>query len=301
MIDGIDSGERFRTVGLLAQGGFGWVDLVDDLERGDQCCIKHVPREHEAVVQRALAEVSVLMTIDSPHVVPVRAYGITDTTLWYAMDRMQGSLLDKVAPGTQSDPVRVTRWMVHALAGLEVLHRRGIVHRDVKPANLLFDEASVVKVADLGLAKHPAGSVRCRTKTGSGLGTPSFAAPELLRDAHHADHRADLFGVGATFFSLTTGVKASRFVLHAVEASVFDAIPDAFVPALTALGAPQADKRPDSAREAAAMLCAAADTYAREQNRAAHGDAWMRGFDAAAPPLGLSKWIASRLWHLGLR
>jgi serine/threonine protein kinase len=285
----------------LARGGFGWVELVDDLERGDECVVKHVPRENEAVVARALAEVSVMMTIDSPHVVPVRAYGITDHTLWYAMDRMEGSLLDK-APGSQPlSALRVTRWMIHALAGLEVLHRRGIVHRDIKPGNLLFDDQGTIKIADLGLAKHPAGSVRFRTRTGHGLGTPSYAAPELLRDAHHVDHRADLFGVGATFFALVSGGRAERFVLHAVEPSVFDTIPDAFVPALQVLGAPKPERRPDSAREAAAMLCAAADAYADQIGEKRRGDAWMRGFDQAAPPLGLGPWLQTRLWHMGLR
>jgi len=300
-IHGIGVADRFQVLRSLGMGGVARVDLVEDAERGDICCIKRVGLDRADIAARFVAEIATLVGVDCPHVVPVRAYGTDDEGLWYAMDLMQGSLFDKSPDGSPLDVLRVARWMSHALIGLEALHRRGIVHRDIKPGNLLFDTQGVIKVADLGLARHPEGSVGYRTLPDVGLGTPEYAAPELIRDAHSADKRADLFGVAATFYALVTGASGSRFVLHPVEPAVFDGVPEEFVPALRAMGAPSpADRVPD-ARAALAALCRATDAYAHRCGRRLRGDQWMEAFDHLMPPVGFTKWVNAKLWHLGVR
>ena len=297
----IERRSRFTSVGPLARGGVAAVSLVRDRELGDVCCIKRVGLERADVAARFVAEISTLMAIDNPHVVRVRAYGVEGDTIWYAMDRMKGSLYDKSPDGEPLDPLRVSRWMVHALIGLEALHRRGIVHRDIKPGNLLFDDEGYVKVADLGLARHPDGSVNFRTRANVGLGTPEYAPHELLRDAHSADPRADVFGVAVTFFTLVTGGLPDRFVLHELEPGVLSTVPPEFVSALRQMGAPRVDDRIATARGAMEVLCPAADAYARRVGREPLGARWMAVFDRVMPPIGLSGWVHNTLWRWGLR
>jgi len=300
----VDLSSRFEILRPLARGSAGEVQLARDHERGDVCCIKSTPLGADPLLeQRFVAECSVLVALDCPFVVPVRAYGVDKDKrlLWYAMDRMTGSLYGRYRQHGPADPVLVARWMVQALAGLEVLHRRGIVHRDVKPANLLLDDANDVKVADLGLARHPAGSVPFRTQQDRGIGTPEYAAPELFRDAASADQRADLFGIAACFYELTTGMPPSRFVLHPVEPDVLAPVAAPFVGVLQWLGASKPDNRPDTARAAAEVLARAADEVAVERGDPRQGPRWMAAFEKAAPPLGLGAWMSARMWSWGLR
>jgi serine/threonine protein kinase len=294
--------ERFEILRPLAVGGMGEVFIAFDQQRGDTCAIKSIPLEVDPVVmQRFVAEASVLVALEHPHLVPVRAYGVDDDHVWYAMDRMAGSLYAQRKANAPIDPMVATDWMVQALAGLEALHRRGIVHRDVKLANFLLDGQGKVRVADLGLARHPHGSVPFRTQGERGLGTPDYAAPEQFRDAANADLRADLFGIAVCFFELVTGQAPSRFVLHPIEPVVLDYVPEAFVDPLRIIGAPKAEQRYGTAREVAEALCRAADEHARAHQLTPMGHVWMRNFEDACPPLGLKAWMEARMWHWGLR
>jgi len=300
----VDLEQRFEILRPLARGSTGEVSLARDHARDDVCCIKAMPLGGDPLIeQRFVAECSVLVALDAPFVVPVRAFGVdkAERKLWYAMDRMTGSLYGRYRQHGPADPVQATRWMVQTLAGLEVLHRRGVVHRDIKPANLLLDAEGDVRVADLGLARHPAGSVPFRTQQDRGLGTPEYAAPELFRDASSADHRADLFGVAVSFYELTTGQPPGRFVLHPIEGDVLDPVHPAFRDVIAWLGAARPEDRPSGAREAVEVLVRAADELAAERGDSTHGAEWMASFERAAPPLGLKQWVSARLWTWGLR
>jgi serine/threonine protein kinase len=293
---------RFEVLRPLAVGGMGAVSVAFDQVQGDTCCIKSIPVGSDPVIiQRFVAEASVLVALRSPHVVPLRAYGVDDEIIWYAMDRMTGSLYSRRKSKAPIEPMLAADWMVQALAGLEALHRRGVVHRDVKLANLLLDNAGTVMVADLGLARHPQGSVPYRTQGDRGLGTPDYAAPELFRDAANADLRADLFGIAVCFFELVTAQAPARFVLHPIEPSVLDHVPEAFVDTLRIIGAPRPEHRYASASAVAEALCRAADNYADEKGLERQGNQWMHRFEKAAPPLGMKAWFDARLWHWGLR
>src|SRR5262249_8525032 len=101
-------------------------------------------------------------------------------------------------------------WFTPVCAVMETAHRRGIIHRDLKPENIMLKEAAeglIVKVVDFGLAKLSAGesgnSVK-RTKTGEGMGTPHYMAPELY-DGEPADARSDIYALGIIFYEMITG------------------------------------------------------------------------------------------------
>ncbi len=88
--------------------------------------------------------------------------------------------------------------------GLQRAHKQGLVHRDVKPDNILVTKDGVAKLTDLGLVKDVEGDLNL-TKTGRGLGTPHFMAPEQFRNAKNVDVRCDIYSLGATLYAMVTG------------------------------------------------------------------------------------------------
>ena len=118
------------------------------------------------------------------------------------------TLQDLVAKHGRLDPTRAAHYISQAAAGLQHAHQAGLVHRDVKPANLLLSRTGVVKVLDLGLARFFHDEEDSVTKEHSGqaiLGTADYLAPEQARDSHGVDIRADIYSLGATFYFLLTG------------------------------------------------------------------------------------------------
>src|SRR5436305_631497 len=97
------------------------------------------------------------------------------------------------------------RAIAQVCQGLHRAHKQGLVHRDVKPDNVMLTRDGVAKLTDLGLVKDAAEELNL-TRTGRGLGTPHFMAPEQFRDAKNADIRCDVYSVGATMYMMVTGV-----------------------------------------------------------------------------------------------
>jgi serine/threonine-protein kinase len=103
-------------------------------------------------------------------------------------------------------------YVIQAARGLEAAHEQGIIHRDIKPGNLILDRGGTVRVLDLGLARivdannpfSKTGGVRI-TQSGTYMGTIDYMAPEQAEDSHNVDHRADIYSLGCTFFFLLTG------------------------------------------------------------------------------------------------
>src|SRR5262249_47484228 len=96
------------------------------------------------------------------------------------------------------------RLIIQVCQGLHQAHKQGMIHRDVKPDNILVTKDGKVKLTDLGLIKDADSDLNL-TKSGRGLGTPHFMAPEQFRDAKHVDARSDVYSVGATLYQMVTG------------------------------------------------------------------------------------------------
>src|SRR5262249_43927307 len=144
---------------------------------------------------------------DHPNV--VRAFDVihTRTQLYLVLEYVEGRDLGSLVKERGRLPAaEAVGYAMQAARGLAYAHRCGIVHRDVKPGNLLLPRDGVVKLSDLGLARrHAQDDATDLTIKGISLGTPEFMSPEQAEDAGMADARSDIYSLGTTLFHLLTG------------------------------------------------------------------------------------------------
>ncbi|MFE6862762.1 serine/threonine-protein kinase [Nocardia sp. NPDC057668] len=202
----------YRLDRVLGAGGMGTVYLArhPSLPRWD--AIKVLGAEYSADPEyrsRFTREADLAAALDHPNVVAVHTRGETDGQLWIAMQYVEGT--DAAAalehdPGSMT-PARALRIVTEAGRGLDHAHRRGLLHRDVKPANFLLSsadgDAERVLLTDFGVAKSTADAVEI-TRTGKFVATIAYASPEQL-EGHRLDHHADVYGLACAFFKLATG------------------------------------------------------------------------------------------------
>lgn len=195
----------YRILELVGGGGFADVYLARDLRSNAIVAIKvlhpHIARdpdilrsfEREAVLARSLTE---------PHIVRVLDSGEEEGTYFIVMEYVQGLTLDRLlaqsGPLALSDAVNYAR---QTLQALDAAHAAGIVHRDIKPQNLMLTPEGVLKVMDFGIARHIDGPPGTRTIL---MGSPRFMSPERAR-SNTVDARSDLYSLGVTLWTLLTG------------------------------------------------------------------------------------------------
>ncbi len=222
----------------------------------------------EEVLARFRREIEIVARLDHPNV--VRAIDViqTRTHLYLVLEFIQGSNLGEVVE--QRGPLPITEavdYAVQAACGLAYAHQHGIVHRDVKPTNLLLTDEGVVKLADLGLARFFSDEQNSDlTMKGLAIGTPEFMAPEQAEDAATAGPQSDLYSLGATLFHLLTGklpLHGSSY-LHKIKelltappkplASVRRDVPPGLAQAVDRLRARSPKDRPATAEETIELL-----------------------------------------------
>ncbi|QDU68654.1 Serine/threonine-protein kinase StkP [Planctomycetes bacterium Pla86] len=204
--------EGYEVVAHLGAGGGGTVFVGRQESLGREVAIKFLsprPTIDGNPQARFAREAAILARVRSPHVVEIFDYGVADSWPYLVMALVPGrSLAHEVrerGPAGDREAIRAAvRTMATLARAVQVLHRAGIVHRDLKPSNVLRDPDGNPILIDFGLALDSAAVGLDRTRTGHILGTPAYAAPEQI-DGAGCDHRADIFGLGATLFHLLTG------------------------------------------------------------------------------------------------
>lgn len=202
---------RYRLERELGAGGMATVHLAHDLKHDRQVAIKVLKPDlaRSLVGDRFLREIAITARLNHPHILTLLDSGASadGAILYYVMPVATGqSLRDRLeACGAlpQADALRIACDAVEALVHA---HACGIVHRDIKPGNILLSEGHAL-VVDFGIAKAVGSARETHTLTteGSSLGTPAYMAPEQASGEAPVDHRADIYAIGAVLFEMLTG------------------------------------------------------------------------------------------------
>ncbi|WP_166831695.1 protein kinase domain-containing protein [Thalassoroseus pseudoceratinae] len=198
----------YRIIRRLGQGGMGVVYLAEHELLGRPVAIKVQRRpdpDHSTSTARFLREMRLQARLESPHVARCLDAGHFEDGLYFVIEYNDGeplnTLVERLGPLGPSEAAELGR---QAAFALEAIHRLGLLHRDVKPANMMLGRDGVLKLLDLGLACDNDDFVQDElTRTGEFLGTPAFVAPEQARSSD-VDHHADLYSLGATLYFLLT-------------------------------------------------------------------------------------------------
>jgi YVTN family beta-propeller protein len=198
----------YRIDGVAGQGGMGVVYRATQLGLDRAVALKVIATQLAADIDfrsRFVSEAQLAASIDHPSVVPIYEAGEVDGVLFMAMRYVEGTDLRALVEAVGGlEPLRAVRIVVQVASALDAAHRRGLVHRDVKPPNVLIAQEGEehAYLTDFGLTKH-AGSASGFTRTGQFVGTPEFAAPEQIR-GDHADARVDVYALGCVLFHALT-------------------------------------------------------------------------------------------------
>jgi hypothetical protein len=201
--------DRYLLERELGRGGMATVYLARDLKHDRLVALKVLHPELAATLgpERFLREIKVAAGLQHPNILPMHDSGETISQLWFAMPYVEGeSLRARLAREGElpvGEAVRLLRDVIDALA---CAHQRGVVHRDIKPDNVLLSGHHAI-VADFGVAKalSAAAGDSALTSAGMAIGTPAYMAPEQAAADPHVDHRADIYAVGAMAYEMLTG------------------------------------------------------------------------------------------------
>ena len=314
--------DRYRVEREIGAGGMATVYLAHDLRHDRDVAIKVLHPDLGAALggERFLSEIRTTARLQHPHILPLLDSGEADTLLYYVMPLVTGETLRARIVRERQLPIATAIQIAREVAGaLEHAHKQGIIHRDVKPENILLQDGSAL-VADFGiaLAVRSAGGQRL-TQTGLSLGTPQYMSPEQAMGERVVDARSDVYALAAITYEMLTGDPPfTGSSVQAVVAKVMSAEPERLtltrktIPlaieraVLTGLAKLPADRQESAAAFGAAMRDASPDTQsdttqpsasprsaARTANR---GSPWKVGVVGVAAGMAI---MAAALWPRG--
>ena len=199
----------YKVLGKLGAGAMAVVYKAKQLSLNRTVAIKVLPRrftENPEYVQRFYKEGQAAGKLNHPNIVQAIDVGEAGGYHYFVMEYVEGkTIADDLVGGNvfaEQDAVEVIIQVCHAL---QHAHAHGLVHRDVKPKNIMINTQGVVKLADMGLARETTDIEAAQSEEDKAYGTPYYIAPEQIRGKIDIDGRADIYGLGATFYHMVTG------------------------------------------------------------------------------------------------
>ena len=286
----------YRIEGILDRGGMGLVYKATDVELERTVALKIIAPEHTQnadAVTRFKSEARLAASLEHPNIVPIHRGGDFHGVLYLAMRFVPGTNLRHVIDRGQLDLDRVQRVVRSVASALDAAHERGLVHRDVKPANILISGEGTreqIYLTDFGLTKK-LGSPQSLTRTGAWVGTPDYVAPEQIQ-AGAVDGRTDVYSLGCVLYEMLTGSVAypkdndmAKLWAHVQDPPPSPSLkrPD-LVKAFDEVVSRATAKDPDDRYATASELAAAVDRAITQQSAAPEPDALQATSAAGAAP-----------------
>ncbi|MCA8998625.1 MAG: protein kinase [Planctomycetaceae bacterium] len=276
----------YRLISLIGRGGMGAVYKAEHISRKRPVAVKVLPPESlkdDLLVRRFCREIRAVSKLDHPHIVRAIEAGSADGVHFLVMELIDGPNLAELVARHHPLTIPNACEIAHqAAAALQAAHKVGLVHRDIKPTNLILESTGTVKLLDLGLAllhedQDDSLSLRDQTGTSQIMGTADYMAPEQAIDTHNVDVRADIYSLGCTLFFLLTGKppyyqERDRNPLRTLMRHANDPIPDirrmrSDIPAsLATLLSQMLAKQPDGRPATPVEICRRLDRFVGKSN-----------------------------------
>ncbi|MFC1745870.1 protein kinase [Candidatus Riflebacteria bacterium] len=202
--------ERFEIKKVLGQGGMGFVLDAFDNRLKRPCAIKVIKKEYRdnsEVLTRFRSEAELTANLNHPNIIQIYDISTDEKIPYFVMEKFSTSNLQNFVEGEKNFSMyRLLPICIQIIKGLRAAHKKGLLHRDVKPENILIDEEDNIKIIDFGLARIFLQADATRfTRTGMVLGTPQFMSPEQWAAKKDLTFKTDIYSAGASFFYLFSG------------------------------------------------------------------------------------------------
>jgi serine/threonine-protein kinase len=199
----------YKVLGKIGAGAMAFVYKARQLSLNRIVAIKVLPKrftENPEYVERFYKEGQAAGKLNHPNIVQAFDVGESGGYHYFIMEYVEGkTIADDLVAGkvfSEKEALEIIIQVAHALAHA---HAKGLIHRDVKPKNIMIHKSGVVKLADMGLARETTDIAAAQSEAGKAYGTPYYIAPEQIRGRIDIDGRADIYGLGATFYHMVTG------------------------------------------------------------------------------------------------
>lgn len=269
---------RYVPLALIGEGGMARVYRVTDRRLGVERAVKLLdPRftKRGSIRKRFLVEARTMARLSHPHIVRVQDIVADDDLIFIVMDLITGGTVWERVESSGPYSADEARLLVAAVAdAVATAHAAGVIHRDIKPQNILLDDEGRPLLTDFGIALVGDDVVRRNaTRTGTVMGTWGFMSPEQRSDAHRVDERGDVYGLGATLWSMLRGRTPTDLFAAEMEPSILDGIPGPLSELIRRATRYRPEDRIQSAGELGALLRSTTLTDADRQVRSAvvHG------------------------------
>ncbi len=238
--------DRYEIESLIARGGMAEVYLARDLQLDRRVAVKILFPEYareQSFVDRFRREAQSAANLNHPNIVAIYDWGQSEGTYFIVMEYVKGqSLRELLNENGPLDSDDIAEYSTDIAAGLAYAHQHGVVHRDIKPGNVLITDQGKVKVTDFGIAR--AGTSESLTQTGSVMGTATYFSPEQAQ-GYNVDGRSDIYSLGVVMYELATGV--APFVADTPIAVAFKHVSEKLVPPSV--------RNPEIAKDLEAIIC----------------------------------------------